>query len=687
MKSQAVLLLSAALAGVASAAVTVNGAAVAAGASGAGWTYDEPVVRLIGPGPFAISGADLAGGTLLSAESDCSVVASNLVLDASATGLRARGDGWDVASAFAEDGAGRSVAVFPDGLYRATAPTAALPPGDPAAASGSTFVWGDVWERSNVSWEPNATNRAVVVWTGERFIAARFRGGFMVSEDGAAWRAAKWDGHAVNLSAVARGGADGGTLVAASPEGLWRSRDGGLSWTQATNLYANAVVWSDGLFVAVGGDDPAQAAFWSPDGAEWLARGFSGQNGTLSILVAGGNGSFLAGSRSGWRALRLENGEMVSAGTAPVSATKLATAAGNGVFVASWLPEGTGLRVSTNGVDWARADKQDGTFLSIVFRDGRFLAEGYDENGAYAGLWTSENGRTWTLSADAFEEGAPALDCGTHAVKLLVAGAGNSLAGGLYAPAVRVAPGGSLDVSASDAAPAALSAGGGRRAAAIGGGIDEDAGAFVQRGATLFADGGYGAPDIGPGAGGATGDGVTILGGSLRPTSGFFPAPSNGVEAVRCVVVEGLAPGESAALANLPDGYGTDGVVADAAGRVYLWLPAAAESFRFLAGGALRRVAAGGGSVLAETLPDPKVESARFVAAPDGALEVVLRVSSPVEAEALAPAFATDLAALTAGGGERLAPTRVEPVGEDEYELAFRLPDAGDAGFLVLRAN
>ena len=686
MKIPAAILLSAALAGIASAAVTVDGVAVAAGASGEGWTYEEPVVRLTGPGPFAVSGTDYAGGAVLRAEADCTVVVSNLQLSAATTGRRARGDGFDYARAVAEDGAGRSVAVFPEGIFHAVGPTAVLAPNDPAASHGSVHTWGDVWEPSNIAWTPNDTNVAAVAWTGERFVAARFRGGFMVSEDGAEWRSAEWNGTPNNLRAIARSTTDG-TLVAASTKGLWASRDGGLRWVQATNLYANAVVWSDGLFVACGTDE-AQLVYWSPDGEHWRARSFAGLVRGLDFLVAAGGGRFLAGGPKGWRALNLENGELVSEGTAPVTATKLATAAGNGVFVASWLPEGTGLRVSTNGVDWTRADKLDGTFPSIVFRDGRFYADGYDSNGAYAGLWTSEDGRAWTSSEDVFEAGSPALDCGTHAVKLVIAGAGNSLAGGPYAPAVRVAPGGSVDVAARSEAPAMLSAEGGRWAAAIGGCIDENAGAFVQRGATLAVMGGVHAPDIGPGAYGATGSGTTILGGSLYPGgNGLFPAPSNGVEAVRRVVVDGLEPGAAPQLANLPGRYGTDGTVADPLGNVYLCLPAAAEPFRFIADGALRRVAAGGAAVLVETLPDPKVETASFAAPTNGVIEVKLRVSSPVEAEALAPAYAADLSALSSGGGAALAPSNVEQVGEDEYELTFRLPTTAESGFLVIRAR
>ena len=690
IRSFSVFALSAVLAGAAAGGVAVNGSDIAAGA-GDGWTYAAPVVSLAGPGPFVVSGADVAGGTVLRAEADCAVVASNLVLSASGTGTRARADGLALASSFASDGAGNAVACFSDGLWRRGGfAFDALRPADPATATGKTFLPGDGWEPTNVSWEPAATNSAVVAWTGERFVAARFRGGFLVSEDGAEWRPAAWNGTPDNLRAVARSGADG-TLVAASTQGLWTSADGGLSWSQATNLYANAVVWADGLFVAAGELRGAatEGVYWSADGAHWTARGFSDFASNLSLLVAfgGGSGRFLAAGANGCRALRFEGETLADSAASAFSGSKFSVAAGGGRCVACFLAD-TGLRWSDDGLSWTRSDKKDGTFPSIIRRDGRFFAEGYDAAGAYAGLWTSEDGKSWTPVADGWEPGRPALDCGAHMVKLSVFGADNALAGGLYAPAVRVALGGSLDVSAQSASPAVLAAAGGRWAAAIGGGMDESAGAFVQRGATLFADGGYAAPDVGPGAGGQTGAGATILGGSLRPGGyGFFPAPSNGVEAVRCVVVDGFAPGAAVELANLPAGYGTDGIAADADGRVWLWLPAAADSFRFIAGGTLRRVAAGGGACPAETLPDPAVEAVSFAAGDGGALEVTLRVSSPVEAEALAPAFATDLSALASGGGETLAPSRVEQIADGEYALTFRLPDAGSSGFLVIRAK
>lgn len=686
--------LAAILAGTASAEVAVNGAAVSAGGD-PGWTYEAPVVRLTGTGPFVVSGTDLAGGTVLRAEADCAIVASNLVLDASATGVRPHTDGLVLVRTAATDGAGTTVIDAGDGLYVSPYPTSLLLPDDPATAYGYAFVWGDVWQRSNVAWTPAGTNSAALVRTGERFVAARFRGGFMVSEDGATWRPAAWNGHPVNLRAIAQGGEGGGTLVAASTQGLWRSTDGGLHWLQATNYYSYAVIWSADRFVAVGKAGETPAVHWSDDGgATWRSRAFPGLglSGTLGFVVAGGAGRFLAGG-AGFLPFHFENGEPVSDGAKTLGATIVATAAGGGVYVTCSMAN-TGLRVSTNGVDWARADKQDGTFASIVYRSGAFFAEAVDSSGSRsAGLWTSTDGARWApVADDAAAAGFAAIDCGSYTVSLSLAGEGNLAVGGLLAPAVRVAPGGSVEVAAAPGAKTALlNAVGGRYAAAIGGGLSEDAGSFTQRNGTILAAGGQSAPDIGPGAGGAAGGPVTILGGSLRPAAWELdPAPSNGVEAVRCVVVDGLAPGAAVELANLPEGYDTDGVVADEYGRAWLWLPPAAESFRFIAGGALRRVAAGGGATLVETLPPPTVEDVSFSSVAErgsSALEVKVRVSSPVEAEALAPAYATDLSALSSGGGESLAPTNVKQLSDEEYELTFRLPDESDSGFLVIRAK
>ncbi|MBQ2630518.1 MAG: hypothetical protein IJG13_12660, partial [Kiritimatiellae bacterium] len=66
---------------------------------------------------------------------------------------------------------------------------------------------------------------------------------------------------------------------------------------------------------------------------------------------------------------------------------------------------------------------------------------------------------------------------------------------------------------------------------------------------------------------------VKLLGGSFRLDGAAAVAFSNETEAVYCVEVPGLTPNTAVAFDNLPPYYGKSGIFADAAGKVYLWLP------------------------------------------------------------------------------------------------------------------
>ena len=146
---------------------------------------------------------------------------------------------------------------------------------------------------------------------------------------------------------------------------------------------------------------------------------------------------------------------------------------------------------------------------------------------------------------------------------------------------------------------------GGSYAAGIGGGAESDGGSVKITGGRVTATSGSGGGAcIGAGKNGtygdvvisggtvvastdefrthAIGDGfgtdgfgkVTITGGSVHAAyAGVTPAPSNGTEAVSCVIVSNLAANAAVAFDGLPTYYGTSGIYADAAGKVYLWLP------------------------------------------------------------------------------------------------------------------
>ena len=204
--------------------------------------------------------------------------------------------------------------------------------------------------------------------------------------------------------------------------------------------------------------------------------------------------------------------------------------------------------------------------------------------------------------------GVTAFDCGAHAVTLALwsdAGQTNTFKGGLSRAGICTTGGSLMITNLNDAA--ALSAQGGTYGAGIGGGQNGSGGTVTVSGGTVTATGGSGSAGIGGGltgsggtvtvAGGtviATGDTAngaedigcgrnggtsgtnTFTGGSIRLVNGSIsPAPSNGTARVWCVTVAGFAANAALTLDGLamPSPYGGHGIVADASGKVYLWLP------------------------------------------------------------------------------------------------------------------
>ncbi|MGI5868833.1 MAG: hypothetical protein ACOX9C_05245 [Kiritimatiellia bacterium] len=112
-----------------------------------------------------------------------------------------------------------------------------------------------------------------------------------------------------------------------------------------------------------------------------------------------------------------------------------------------------------------------------------------------------------------------------------------------------------------------------------GAGIGGDGGAlFVTvSGGTLFAagDAANGVPDIGFREDSSFFCENTFAGGSIRLANNWISAApvNNGAERVWCMTFPGFAPGATPEIAGLPEGYGTDDLVADEDGRLYLWLP------------------------------------------------------------------------------------------------------------------
>ena len=133
---------------------------------------------------------------------------------------------------------------------------------------------------------------------------------------------------------------------------------------------------------------------------------------------------------------------------------------------------------------------------------------------------------------------------------------------------------------------------GGEGAAAIGGGLNGKYGTVTVTGGTVRARGGNNAPDMIAGGSTRGGGAFRITGGSVVLGRGTVaPAPSNGTDRVWCVTVTNLTPNATATVTGLGD-YGTNDVVADGDGKIYLWLPNGERTFDVKSGGTTRRYSA-----------------------------------------------------------------------------------------------
>ncbi|MGI6495813.1 MAG: hypothetical protein ACOX5G_06960 [Kiritimatiellia bacterium] len=138
--------------------------------------------------------------------------------------------------------------------------------------------------------------------------------------------------------------------------------------------------------------------------------------------------------------------------------------------------------------------------------------------------------------------------------------------------------------------------------AGIGGGCYSPCDPLTITGGTVLAAGGSGSWDIGRGRNYANPSYIPIFtGGSIRPISSYVsPTPKNNTATVACVVWPGFEPGAPVVFpdtdSGLPDTYGTNDIVADEAGCIYLWFPNASDkTYALVANGCTNTVEIRGG--------------------------------------------------------------------------------------------
>ncbi len=225
---------------------------------------------------------------------------------------------------------------------------------------------------------------------------------------------------AATTSGAVGGGGDGGSggeagappagapvLVAVGYGGRRASSPDGLTWENDIVVDPNGgdddnlfrgVGWGGGVFVAVGGSGEGQIAT-SPDGATWTFRA------PASSWVGGAafeRGVFVAAGGNGLRIRSADLGATWTDEQPYFAGHYRGVAAGAGRFVAVGHTYGgndVGLVSSTtDGVTWSPEQTGGGTFHSVTFGGGLFVAVGQDR------CAVSSDGEAWT-DAPVFDSG------------------------------------------------------------------------------------------------------------------------------------------------------------------------------------------------------------------------------------------------------------------------------------------
>ncbi|MDL4819203.1 sialidase family protein [Actinomadura opuntiae] len=349
------------------------------------------------------------------------------------------GRAWRVAKVRGADGSEPPAGERPRLVAAGTGSWVAL-----GQASGGTVVWlsdgGATWTRhlDASAFKPGDQVNALAA-TAHGYVAVGAAGGRAVvwsTADGRAWQ--RIDGLQAGITGLDRLAASGNVLVTHGTfsrkvtrkkgkkkvtrtvrgDGLWRSADGGRTWTavnvpQAQGSYGstNGLVAGPGGFATVREGQRTTGRkkhrrttrhgvlFTSADGLKWQAKGQFSVPGYAGVERFGGSpaglGVLVKGAKGQRTMLRSADGRVWQpSGTVagPVVSSGLAVAAGGAVMVAGHQ----GGDAYLSGVNLAAvpgAVHIERTIRSLAAGPGRAVAVGSTNGGA--AIWSSPDGRTW----------------------------------------------------------------------------------------------------------------------------------------------------------------------------------------------------------------------------------------------------------------------------------------------------
>jgi hypothetical protein len=296
--------------------------------------------------------------------------------------------------------------------------TAAYQLGNSGSLPNLSFEIHGKYTTGSIAWTSrtsvaNNTWRAIA-WNGSIFVAVSIDGAgnrVMTSPDGVTWtsRASAADNQWLGVCwgnglfvAVANTGAT--SRVMTSPDGInWTARTGILDRTWLS------VAWNGSVFVAVANGSTwafgvLDSVMTSPDGVTWTLRNAAAASQWLSVVWADTLGLFVAVANAGAgnRVMTSPDGVTWTGRSAAAANAWRAVTWGNSLLVAV-SSDGAGNRVMTSpdGINWtirSSLSSGDGTWTSVAYGNGRFVAVGYGfaDNTMY-----SADGVTWTAVSPA----------------------------------------------------------------------------------------------------------------------------------------------------------------------------------------------------------------------------------------------------------------------------------------------
>ena len=225
------------------------------------------------------------------------------------------------------------------------------------------------------------------------FVAVGANGKIATSPDGLAWTS-QTSGVTTTLTGASYGNGlfvvvGNGGVILTSPDGAaWSS---GVSGT-AKDLYA--VTYANGKFVVVGNNG---TILTSPDGGAWSPSN-SGITSALNGVIFGA-GKFVAIGPRGSSGNILTSPDGVTWSNSGTHGSQLSSIAyGSGFFVVIGTGLNNGVLTSPDGVTWSQSSSTvigSGTPVATAYGNGTFVAVGTDPTLTYGAIWTSPNGGVW----------------------------------------------------------------------------------------------------------------------------------------------------------------------------------------------------------------------------------------------------------------------------------------------------